>query len=104
MQDCPKVSTQPQLPKSHQHHLAQCLREIQHCNNLLADSKEPWENHILLSEYYTCISPEPTKCELLGETQSPDIYKRKHSCFSPSVIPAISATVQRVTEFICKQH
>lgn len=30
-------------------------------------------------QYYICISPEPTNCELLSETQTPDLCKRKHS-------------------------
>lgn len=60
-------------------------------------------NSVKLQEYkyYTCISPEPTKCELLDETQTPDLCKRKHSRCSLSMILAVNATVQRVTEFIC---
>lgn len=100
------LSTQPQLPRSHHHHPTQCLREIQHCNNLLTDSKEPQENHIPLSEateykYYTCISPEPTKCELLGETQTPDSARGNiHYLVYPWFLPSMPQYREWQSSFI----
>jgi len=33
-------------------------------------------------KYYISMSPDPTKCELLGDTQNPDLCKTKYSWFT----------------------
>lgn len=52
-------------------------------------------------KYYTCISPDPTKCKLRGDTETPDLCKMKYSWFTLSMTLTVNAIVQKVTELIC---
>lgn len=55
-------------------------------------------------KYYTCISCDPKKCELLGDTQNPDVWKTKYSLFAVIICDSCSAPSIGVHLSILKQQ